>query len=143
MEPRIKEKYIDTGKVRLVWHNMAWIGNESRRAAEAAACAHEQGQFWEYQARLYANQKGYNAGAFSDKNLKAHAEALGLDVNRFGTCLAAGTYVQVVSDELKQAREQFITATPTFRVNNKLVIGYQSFARWEEIIEAALKEKGN
>src|SRR5206468_11322854 len=44
----------------------------ARPAAEAAACAEAQGQFWPYHDRLFANP-----AALNDADLKAHAVALG------------------------------------------------------------------
>src|SRR4051794_2693320 len=45
---QIAPAYIDTGKVKVVYHNFAFIGPESEWAAQAAECASEQGKFWEY-----------------------------------------------------------------------------------------------
>ena len=46
--------------------------SERAAAAEAAACANEQGKFWPYHDRLFANQR-----RLSDADLKQHAAALG------------------------------------------------------------------
>lgn len=140
MEPKIKAAYIDTGKVKLVWQHFAWIGDESRRAAEASSCAHEQGKFWEYHDHLYQNQKGYNGGNFNDQNLKAHAATLGLDQSAFATCMDTGTYATTVQQGFDAARAQNLRSTPTFVVNGQVVVGAQSFDRWVEILDAALKQ---
>jgi len=140
VEPKIKAAYIDTGKVRLVWHHFAWIGAESRRASEASSCAHEQGKFWEYHSHLYHNQRGYNGGGFSDQNLKAHAATLGLDQGAFASCMDSGTHASTIQQDFDQARAQNIRSTPTFVVNGQVVVGAQSFARWAELLDAAIKE---
>ncbi|MCS6903433.1 MAG: DsbA family protein, partial [Candidatus Bipolaricaulota bacterium] len=43
--PLIVTEYINTGKVRYIYRNFAFLGVESRWAAEASECAHEQGRF--------------------------------------------------------------------------------------------------
>jgi len=140
VEPQIKAAYIDTGKVKLVWHHFAWIGAESRRASEASSCAHEQGKFWEYHNHLYHSQRGYNGGAFSDANLRDHAATLGLDQGAFATCMDNSTYAAAVQRDFDLARSQNLRSTPSFLVNGQIVVGAQSFDRWSVILDAAIKE---
>jgi hypothetical protein len=68
--------------------NYAFLGPESRQAAEASECAAEQGAFWPYHDRLYERQAGENRGAFSQDNLKRFAVELGLNGQAFDACLA-------------------------------------------------------
>lgn len=143
MKPQIVARYVETGKVRIVWNNLAWIGADSRRAAEASACAHEQGKFWAYHDKLYGNQRGYNNNHFSAERLNSFAAELGLDTERFAGCLASQRYAGTVAAELQAARGLGISATPTFFVNGHKVMGAQSVDRWVQIIEALLKEKGS
>ena len=67
--PQIESKYVNTGKVRFVFHHFAFIGEESIKSSEAAECAGEQNKFWEYYDVLYGNQGGENVGAVLDENL--------------------------------------------------------------------------
>lgn len=140
MKPKIQQKYIDTGKVRLQWHNFAWINSDSKRAAEASACAHAQGKFWPYHDKLYQVQQ--KSGAFSEQNLTTYATELGLDQGAFADCLKKKIYAQVVADEFSAARKEGFTGTPTFLVNGKKIVGLRTFEQWVELIEATLKEKG-
>src|SRR3990167_3005650 len=59
-EPTLRENYIKTGKVKFVYRDFAFLGQESLWAANAAQCAGEQGKFWEYHDYLYGNQNGEN-----------------------------------------------------------------------------------
>ncbi|MBI5139539.1 thioredoxin domain-containing protein [Candidatus Nomurabacteria bacterium] len=56
--PEIKKQYIDTGKIKFIYTNFAFLGEESINAARGAKCAQEQNKFWEYHDYLYKNQKG-------------------------------------------------------------------------------------
>lgn len=122
-KPRIEEDYIKTGKVRLVFKNFAFLGQESVWAAEAAYCAAEQGGFWAYHDKLFANQRGENRGAFSKANLVRFARELGLKPEDFQMCLDSGRYRQKVQDELREGEAQGITSTPSFIVNGQIVRG--------------------
>src|SRR6185503_3927987 len=87
-ERQLIDQYILTGDVRLEYRHFIVVdgnvgGSESRRAAEASACASAQGEFWNYHALAFANQQGEGLGAFSDRRLKAFAETLGLNITAF------------------------------------------------------------
>jgi protein-disulfide isomerase len=55
----LKAEYIDTGKLRYVFRNFPIdrIHPFARKAAEAAHCAGDQGQYWEMHDRLFHNPK--------------------------------------------------------------------------------------
>ncbi len=53
VEQFIRDEYIASGKVKMVFRNYAFLGPESVAAAEAAECAKDQGKFWEYHDQLY------------------------------------------------------------------------------------------
>lgn len=121
--PKIEDDYIKTGKVRLVFKNFAFLGQESLWAAQAAYCAAEQGGFWAYHDKLFANQRGENLGAFSKANLVRFAQELGLRVEDFQRCLNSERYRQKVLDELREGEAMGITSTPSFIVNGQIVRG--------------------
>jgi len=137
-EPELIRRYIDTGKAKLVWKNFAWIGSESKLAAEAAACAGEQGRFWEYHDYLYAHQRGENAGGFSAANLKSFAIALSLDRASFDACLDSGRYQSVVDKDATEARALGLTGTPTFIINGTRVVGAQPLSMIAKIVDDKL-----
>src|SRR5882724_120400 len=68
------------GKVRLVHKDLPLdsIHPQARQAAEAARCAYEQGKFWEYHDKLYANSPKASAD-----DLKSYAKEVGLNVDSF------------------------------------------------------------
>jgi protein-disulfide isomerase len=53
VEPLIKDQYVKTGKVKMIFRSYPFLGNESVLAAQAAECAKDQGKFWEYHDALY------------------------------------------------------------------------------------------
>ena len=136
------KRYVDAGKVKLVWHDFAWIGAESRGAAQAARCAGRQGKFWQYHDHLYNNQRGENQGQFGPTNLRAFATALGLDAAQFGSCLESAPDTAAIQQDLQRARERGVNATPTFLVNGQRLAGARGIDAFATAIEGELKKLG-
>jgi protein-disulfide isomerase len=126
LEPTIIEQYVATGKVEYTFSPFSFLGrgqawDESKKAAEAAYCANDQGMFWEYHDMVFANHNGENQGAYSKERLNAFAEALELDMNEFKSCFTSGKYTQAVEDANTFASSQGASYTPSFLIDGKIV----------------------
>ncbi len=102
VEPRLIREYVATDKLRIVYHDFAFIGPESTAAAVAARAADAQGKFRPYHDWLYANQNGENKGAFRREVLVGIARKVGLDTNAFEKALDDQTLSQQVAAETSQ-----------------------------------------
>jgi len=132
--PPIEKEFVSTGQVKVQARPVAMLGQESDLAAQAAECANDQGRFWDFHNTLYANQRGENKGAFSQKNLKRFAEALELDTAAFDSCLDSGKYASKVRGDTDAARQMGVTSVPTILVNGRPV-------SWDlETVQAAIQE---
>lgn len=138
VEPQIVQTYVDTGKVRFEWYDMPWEGPESKTAANAARCAGDQGQYWQYHDLLYEKQGAMNSGAFSTANLKAFGAQLGLDTKTFDACVDSNKYAAAVQADFNEALRRGINGTPAFFVNGQRIVGDQPFATFQAAIDAAL-----
>jgi protein-disulfide isomerase len=140
VEPEIKQRYIDTGQVKLIWHDFPWIGDESRQAAQAARCAGAQGaeRFWEYHDYLYHHQRGENLGQFASPNLKAFAVELGFDSARFDTCLDAGAELPGLRQAFQDGRQFGITGTPFFLIAGQRRVGTPTVQQLSAVLDAEL-----
>lgn len=136
--PEIKKTYIDTGKIKFIYMNSVFMGEESMFAAEGAKCAKEQNKFWEYHDRLYENQQGRNSGAFSIENLKKFGVELNLNTKDFNKCLDSNKYKKVIEDELELAKTFGVSATPTTFINDFSIKGLQGVSYFLNRIEAGL-----
>jgi len=141
IEPQIRAAYIETGLARLAWHDFAWIGAESRDAANAARCAGDQDRFWEYHDALYQNQAGENAGAFSKDRLKGFGDALGLEPTTFHACVDADRYGAAVQADFAEVRQNGFNGTPTFVIGDQRIVGAQPFEVFAAAIDAALAKQ--
>jgi protein-disulfide isomerase len=123
------------GKVRLVHKDLPLesLHPQARQAAEAARCAYEQGKFWEYHDKLYANSPKASAD-----DLKSYAKDVGLNVDSFDRCFASGKYKAVVQQDLNEGAQLGLTGTPTFFINGREISGNQPLEAFEAIIDEEL-----
>ncbi len=136
--PKLKSEYIDTGKVKFVFWDLAFLGDESIKAAEAAVCAKDQNKFWEYHDLLFAGQYGENQGAFSDKILKEKASELQLDTNIFNKCFDTRLYKTLIEDSNSLAQKYGVNSTPTVFINGIPIEGVMPYENYKQIIESEL-----
>ena len=138
VEAAFRAAFIDTGRVRLEWHDFAWIGPESRDAANAARCAGAQAKFWEFHDLLYQHQGGENSGTFTKDRLKALGALVGLDRTAFDACVDGGTYLAAVQADLSDATRQGFNGTPTFLIGDQRLVGPPTL----EALQAAIRAAG-
>lgn len=136
--PSLKSEYIDTGKVKFVYWDFAFLGAESYRSAEAAMCANDQGKYWEYHDKLFMNQNGESQGAFSDDNLNKFASELNLDQNRFSECMTTNLHQKQVEESLRLGTKYNVSSTPTVFINVIPIEGVMPYENYKQIIESEL-----
>ncbi|TMB16612.1 MAG: hypothetical protein E6J59_18605, partial [Deltaproteobacteria bacterium] len=125
-------------KVRLVFRDFPLpIHPQARPAAEAASCANAQGKFWEYHAKLFANQS-----ALGEEQLKEYAKDVGLDPAKFEDCLTQKPFSAAIDKDLSEAAKLGINGTPAFFINGRLLSGAQPFEKFKEVIDEELRAKG-
>ena len=124
------------GRAKLVHRSFAFLGPESELAAQAADCAGEQGRFFDYHDKLFAEQKGENKGAYAKDNLKRFAVQLGLAPS-FDACLESGRYAADVRSEREAGQQKGVRATPTIFVNGQKFEGALSFEELRRAVDAA------
>jgi protein-disulfide isomerase len=109
--PQLLDEYVKTGKVRYVFRNfpLDQLHPLAEKAAEASACAGEQGKFWEAHDRFFKNQQALDA-----KEMQGHAVVLGLDTPKFQQCLESGKYASRVKADLAEGQKYNVRGTPSF-----------------------------
>lgn len=136
--PNLVNEQIAGGQVSFTYIPMSFLGDESVRAAEAALCANEQGQFWAMHESIFNNQFGENKGAFARGRLDQMAEAIGLDMNAFKSCMDNGQQRGAVDNYANTATQDGVSSTPTFIINNGEPFGWNNWQSFSDTINAAL-----
>jgi protein-disulfide isomerase len=144
-EHRLLEKFIKTGKVKMIFKDFTIIGPDSVDAAHGTHCANDQDKFWEYHDILYNNWTGENNGWASSDNLLRFAQEIELDIDQWSDCMFDEKYSQITSNSSKDARELGITGTPAFFVigpDNKItrISGAQPYEIFEKIFNSELEK---
>jgi protein-disulfide isomerase len=140
VEPQLVAEYVEPGLVKFEYHDYAFRGQEAVRAAEAAACAADQGAYWQFHDTLFLNQSGPNS--FTDARLKQMAQELGLDTGAFNSCLDSGEKRDLVEQSLAEGQAQGVDSTPTILVNGVEVADWHDFNAVSQAIDVALAEAG-
>ncbi len=138
-ESALMQQYISTGKVYFEYKDLTFGWQESIDASEAAACANNQGQFWQYHDTLFKNQKAENSGGFSRSRLKTMANDIGLDMSKFNTCFDGHETADQVKASDTAASNQNINGTPTFFVDGQQIT-YTGWGSVKSAIDAALSK---
>lgn len=136
--PSIIKDYVDTGKVKFVFKNLAFLGKESTDAANAALCAKEQNKFWEYHDKLFGSQNGENQGGFNLDKLKGFAVDLGLNAGQFNDCLDKQKYNAQVTADAAEANRNGFQSTPSTAVGSTPLIGAMPYAQFQTTVDAEL-----
>jgi protein-disulfide isomerase len=126
---KIKENYAKD--VRVVFrHQPLPFHPNAKPAAEASMAAHEQGKFWEYHDKLFANQK-----ALDRASLEKYAQELGLNMGKFKAALDSGKYRAVVESDSAAGSAVGANGTPTFFINGRQFVGAQPFENFKAAID--------
>lgn len=126
------------GQIRHVFKNLPLPNHsQAQLAGEAALCAQDQGQYWEFHDWLFENQRTMNRD-----NMIAQAGELGMNAELFTACVDEGTYRSKVDADMKEARGFGITGTPGFMINGRVLTGAQPIEAFEEVIDQELTLKG-
>jgi protein-disulfide isomerase len=109
-----------TGKAKVVFHPMSFIGAESVIAANAAACSNTEGKFLQFHKTLYENQSTTeNSGNWSSSAMITLGKRVGITSSAFADCVTKSKFSGWVQKIEDSAASKNVNATPTVFVNGK------------------------
>jgi predicted DsbA family dithiol-disulfide isomerase len=138
-EPTVEEVLKQyEGKVRFVYRHFPLdrIHPQARGASEAAACADQQGKFWEYHAGLFADN-----AQLDRPGLDALAGKTGLDTAAFKACMDDGKTKELVQKDLEAGTAAGVSGTPAFFINGIPLRGALPAAEFQRVIDEELAAK--
>ncbi len=146
-EKQIRDTYISTGKVKMIFRNLVFIDqfpggkNESHFAAEAAECAKDQGKFWAYHDAILMTELAdgkENNGNLTRESLARLASDVKMDTKAFNDCFDKQTYAKKIEQDNAEAQAIGVNATPTVYLNGSQLVGLKSYAEYAAAIDRAL-----
>jgi protein-disulfide isomerase len=132
---QVLERY--PSQVRFVFRHfpLEQIHPLARGAAEAAACANEQGRFWEFHGKLFASGAKLDA-----ESLQQYASDLELDLEAFQACVDERRFQAAIEADLVAGRQAGVTGTPVFFVNGIRMSGARPLEDFVSTIEKELRQ---
>jgi protein-disulfide isomerase len=123
--------------VRIVWkHFPLEIHKDAPLAHFASVAAQQQGKFWEFHDKLFANQS-----KIKSEDLTRYAKEIGLDMKRFDEDLVSPKTKAIVDADIAEAKALGISGTPGFFVNGRFLSGAKPFDEFAPLINAELAKK--
>jgi protein-disulfide isomerase len=106
------------------------------KAAQAAVCADQQGQFWPYHDLLFSRSPELSASSLEDL-----AGSLKLNMSDFAACLSNEDSRAIVTADMKEATRLGVASTPTFFVNGRMVKGEIAPEEFRKILNEEIAER--
>jgi protein-disulfide isomerase len=125
-EPDVRTRIIEPGLARVTYFDFPLPQHKNTMtASEAAACANDQGKFWEMHDRLFQGQTDWNTEATSDpvSVMQGYAKAIGLDVDKWRACVDSRAHQREIEANKAEGERRHVNQTPTFVIGNRMVAG--------------------
>ena len=140
--PAFKAKYIDTGKVHYVLHEML-VGGQGEQALAAAGfllarCAGKDKYFAVNDEIFHVQQQLYTSGDLRGGLLRI-AQSMGMTEPQFNTCIGDQNALKALNARVEKAGKDGVNQTPTFIVNGKQMVGNLPLADLDKAIADAAK----
>ena len=134
---QLRTEYEKTGQVRFEYKPFVLDWNLTADPANAAACAADQGKFWDYHDALFARQ-GSSAQAFSIAALQGYGAELGLDATTFNRCVEKKERYGLLDKTGAEGHARGVNATPTFFINGQKIEGAAAYEVFKAQIDSLL-----
>jgi len=140
-EPDLRKRLVGTGQVSFTFYDfpIPEIHRNTEAASNAAACADEQGKFWEMHDRIFDSQDRWN-GEATDQPGKIFAElaaGIGLNVPSWQQCFDARKYQKRINANLAEGLRRGVNATPSFIIDNRLHTGSMGYDELKAVVDSA------
>lgn len=143
-EPDVRSRLVETGLVKYTYYDFPLdMHPNTLTAMLGAACADDQGKFWEMHDRIYTGQLEWNTQATKNPRsvIARYAKELGLDMGTWDTCFDQKTHLPRIQASQAAAVARGLTGTPAFIVGDKLIPENASYDRLKAYVDSALAKR--
>lgn len=143
--PDIIKNYVDTGKVRIIFKDFAFLGNDSLAAAEYGRAIWKlyPAQYFDWRTAMYKAQdqegdQGFGNAASIDK---LNATISGFDAAKIAADVKTNkaAYDSMIDADKAEAQAMGINATPSFITGKQLIAGAYPYAEFQAAFDKQLK----
>jgi protein-disulfide isomerase len=149
-EPDVRKTFVLSGKVLYKYYDFPLPMHKNTQAASmAAACANEQGKFWEMHDALFGGQDQWGLSADETGTevtddpkpiFAGYARTIGLNTTQWEQCFDSKKYQGRVDANAAEALRRNVESTPTFYVNGHKAEGAMSFDEMKKLVDAAAQD---
>jgi protein-disulfide isomerase len=141
-EPDVRSRLVSSGQIRLRFldYPLVEIGHRnSPTASLAAACANEQGKFWEMHDAIFATQDRWSTQATRNPRevIDPLAQQVGLDVARYRQCMDSQKFLANIQAHRRAAERYKVSSTPSFVIGGKVHAGSMTYDEFKRRVDEA------
>jgi protein-disulfide isomerase len=138
--PEVYASLVATGKVRWIYRDFPLDGAHphSRLASHAAACAADQGKFWEMKQKLYNYQGLWAFGTGQIDKFRGYAQAVGADVDQWQECMQSARYAGRIQASSEIGNRVGVRFTPSFVVAGRLYDGSMGSDQMRKLVDSVI-----
>ncbi|QQG37784.1 MAG: thioredoxin domain-containing protein [Candidatus Kaiserbacteria bacterium] len=140
--PILVDEYVNTGKLRIVFKDYAFLGPDSTTAALYKHAVWEKypDRFYEWHEAMYKAQDEENGGFGDEESILTLIRSLGLDANALKALVDAkrDEYLKLIQDDIAEGAGFGINGTPGFITGTTLIPGAEQPATFRAVIDAQL-----
>ena len=138
--PEFKKKYIDTGKVRYVFHEFLTPPVQFAAAGFLTARCAGADKYFSVLDAIYRDQENIYKSNDLRGGLLRIAQSAGMTEKQFTDCISDEKALNALNARVEKAtKDDNINATPTFIVNGTKLEGEQTMAQLDAAVAAASK----
>ncbi len=142
-EPDVRTRIVNAGLANLTYYDFPLTQHRNTVAASnAAACADEQGKFWQMHDRLFQAQDEWNGEATDVPKpfFRRYASEIGVpDLAKWESCYDSRKYQSRINANLADGLRRGVNSTPTFVIGNKLYPGMRSYDEMKGLVDSIAK----
>ena len=143
-EPDVRKRIVDAGlaSYRFFDFPLVEVHKNTLPASNAAACAADQGKFWEMHDRLYYGQPEWNTEATGNpkKIFLQYAKELGLDTGAWEKCFDEQRHLSRILGNRAEGERRQVRSTPTFVIGTKMIPGAISYDQFKAYVDSAAQQ---
>jgi protein-disulfide isomerase len=150
-EPDVRKRLADPGTVSIRFYDFPLEQHRnSILASLTAACAADQGKFWEMHDRIFARQDAW-ASRPGESNSAANrrasrvfagfAKELGLDESAWSKCVEEQRHLDRIRANRQLGMQRQVRSTPTFIIGNRMHPGSLSYDALKKIVDETVARR--
>jgi protein-disulfide isomerase len=142
-EPDVRNRIVNAGLASYRFFDFPLPMHKNTMAASnAAACAADQGKFWEMHDMLFRNQPEWNTEATDNpkKIFLGYVKSMGLNTDTWETCFDAQAHQSRILANQAEGNRRKVQSTPTFVIGTRVIPGAMNYDVFKAYVDSAAKE---